>query len=63
MGMRYEARRWPRSLRTKSGMQLLPVALRECNFVITLKTSSLEIDIKDGIFGAHVAVMMSERLA
>jgi hypothetical protein len=61
--MRSEARRWPRSLRTKNGMQLLPGALRGCNFVITLETSSLEIDIKDGIFGGHVAVMLSERLA
>ncbi len=44
-------------------MPLLPAALKGCDFLITLETSSSGIDKGEGISGGYAAIGMSERLA
>jgi hypothetical protein len=62
-GLRKETRGLPRHFRTKKGMPSLPAALKGCNILITLETSSSAIYMGEDISGRYDALGISERSA
>jgi hypothetical protein len=62
-GLRKETSGLPRHLRMKNGMPLLPAALKECDFLMTLVISSSEIDIGEGTSTGYESLRVSVRPA